>query len=294
MLEELAGAKPTILVLEDMHWSDEATLDVLRLLARRVEELDRTRPHQTTATTRSSLAPGDRRARVEPRRPAARRIHPLSRAAVALLAEPYGVDAGELHRMTVGKPVLRHRGAGRRRSLIPESVRDAVLARAARLCPSARTSSRRCRRCLRGGALAPGRTRRTDRLRPRRVSHVGTPASTADASDLSARARPARDRGVAESRARSLLHRRCSQRSRRRTGPVDVARLAYHAEAAGDPESRPPLRARGGRAASTLGAHREAAGQYCQGCVPATRLRDSDHATTSSSGSRSSCYLTSE
>ena len=33
------GAEPTILVLDDMHWADEASLDVLRLIARRVEEL---------------------------------------------------------------------------------------------------------------------------------------------------------------------------------------------------------------------------------------------------------------
>ena len=31
------GRAPTVLVLEDLHWADEATLDVLRLLARRVE-----------------------------------------------------------------------------------------------------------------------------------------------------------------------------------------------------------------------------------------------------------------
>ena len=30
---------PTIVVLEDVHWADEATLDVFRLLARRVEAL---------------------------------------------------------------------------------------------------------------------------------------------------------------------------------------------------------------------------------------------------------------
>ena len=36
---ELAASGPTILVLEDVHWADEATLDVLRMLARRVEAL---------------------------------------------------------------------------------------------------------------------------------------------------------------------------------------------------------------------------------------------------------------
>ncbi|HEU5010670.1 MAG TPA: AAA family ATPase, partial [Gaiellaceae bacterium] len=37
LVQELSGPTPTILVLEDLHWADEATLDVVRLLARRIE-----------------------------------------------------------------------------------------------------------------------------------------------------------------------------------------------------------------------------------------------------------------
>lgn len=57
LVTELEGHQPTILVLEDVHWADEATLDVLTLLGRRIEgapalvvasyrddELDRTHP----------------------------------------------------------------------------------------------------------------------------------------------------------------------------------------------------------------------------------------------------------
>src|SRR5690242_20066741 len=36
---ELAARPGTILVLDDLHWADEATLDVVRLLARRVESV---------------------------------------------------------------------------------------------------------------------------------------------------------------------------------------------------------------------------------------------------------------
>ena len=35
----LRGRPPDVVVLEDLHWADEATLDVLRLLARRIESL---------------------------------------------------------------------------------------------------------------------------------------------------------------------------------------------------------------------------------------------------------------
>jgi predicted ATPase len=37
LVRELGTRAPTIVVLEDLHWADEATLDVLRLIARRVE-----------------------------------------------------------------------------------------------------------------------------------------------------------------------------------------------------------------------------------------------------------------
>ena len=37
LLAELRRRRPTIVVLEDLHWADDATLDVVRLLGRRVE-----------------------------------------------------------------------------------------------------------------------------------------------------------------------------------------------------------------------------------------------------------------
>ena len=37
LLEELAEERPTVLVVEDVHWADDATLDVLGYAARRVE-----------------------------------------------------------------------------------------------------------------------------------------------------------------------------------------------------------------------------------------------------------------
>ena len=40
LLAELGNAtRPTVLVLEDVHWADDATLDVLRYLGRRVDDL---------------------------------------------------------------------------------------------------------------------------------------------------------------------------------------------------------------------------------------------------------------
>jgi len=36
LLEGLGAARPTVGVVEDVHWADEATLDLLRFLARRI------------------------------------------------------------------------------------------------------------------------------------------------------------------------------------------------------------------------------------------------------------------
>ena len=39
LMEELEGRSPSVVVVEDLHWADEATLDVLRVCARRVDSV---------------------------------------------------------------------------------------------------------------------------------------------------------------------------------------------------------------------------------------------------------------
>src|SRR5215217_2114776 len=140
LAHELRARPPTVFVLEDVHWADEATLDVLRLLARRVEtvrglivvsyrddELGRRHPLRIVV---GELATSEAVGRLK--------LAALSPDAVASLAEPYGVDAGELYRKTAGNPffVVEALAAGGDR--IPDTVRDAIFARAARLGPVAR------------------------------------------------------------------------------------------------------------------------------------------------------------
>ena len=61
----------------------------------------------------------------------------LSPAAVARLAEPHGVDADQLYRKTAGNPFFVVEALAARADEIPDTVRDAILARAARLSPAA-------------------------------------------------------------------------------------------------------------------------------------------------------------
>ncbi len=134
-------ARPTILVLEDVHLADEATLDVLELVGRRIEsssalilasyrddELDGTHPLRIVLGELATQAAVVRL-----------NVKPLSPAAIAKLAEPHGVDAQELHRATGGNPFFVTEVLAAPGAEIPQTVRDAVLARAARLSPAART-----------------------------------------------------------------------------------------------------------------------------------------------------------
>jgi predicted ATPase len=96
--------RPAIVVVEDLHWADEATLDVVRLLARRIEtvpalvvvtyrdELERDHPLRIVL---GEVATGGALTRLAPAR--------LSADAVAELAVS-GVDADELHWRTGGNP----------------------------------------------------------------------------------------------------------------------------------------------------------------------------------------------
>jgi hypothetical protein len=110
VLTELGGSRPTVLVLEDVHWPDDATLDVLRYVGRRVDELA-----AVIVVTFRDGEVGRRLQRVpgRPRRPVG--AAPRARAAFPARGGP----AGGRHRRHVrpalrahrGQPVLRLRGA---------------------------------------------------------------------------------------------------------------------------------------------------------------------------------------
>ena len=139
LLQELRRRSPTVIVLEDLHWADEATLDLIRLLARRIATV----PALVAITYRSDALERDHPLRVvlgelPPAALVRLTLEPLSVSAVAELAEPFGVDADELHVRTAGNPFFVTEALAAGGATVPDSVRDAVLARAARLAPGAR------------------------------------------------------------------------------------------------------------------------------------------------------------
>jgi DNA-binding CsgD family transcriptional regulator/tetratricopeptide (TPR) repeat protein len=98
---------PTVLVIEDVHWADEATLDVLRYLVRRVAGL----PAVLVLTYRDEITP-DHPLRsllgLVFRTPRVRRLRParLSLEAVRRLGAAVPVDAERVHGLTAGNPFL--------------------------------------------------------------------------------------------------------------------------------------------------------------------------------------------
>ena len=66
------------------------------------------------------------------------RVPPLSLDAVRVLAAPRGVDAGQLFETTGGNPFFITEALAATGVELPDTVRGAVLARAARLSPPAR------------------------------------------------------------------------------------------------------------------------------------------------------------
>lgn len=133
LIAELEGPPPpTVLVLEDVHWADEATLDCLTVLARRIGTL----PALLIVTYRGGEAPPG-----HPLHAALGEIPagsllvldlpPLSPGAVASLA---GEHAGELYAATGGNPFyLSELLASGMVTDLPPSVTNALLARVSRL-----------------------------------------------------------------------------------------------------------------------------------------------------------------
>ena len=141
LLTELCEPGPLpVVVIEDVHWADEATLDLLGFLARRIREIAvllvvSYRNDELADTHPLRIALGhlavQRCARRLP-------LAPLSAQAVRMLSAGRGVDPGELYRVTGGNPFYVHEVLEAGLGEVPGSARDVVLARAARLGPKAR------------------------------------------------------------------------------------------------------------------------------------------------------------
>ncbi len=141
LADELGAATlPLLIVFEDVHWSDDATLDLLRFLGRRIEAFKVTLVATYRDDEVGTAHPVRRLLGDLARVVNLHRLHvpPLSLEAVRALIGNRGLDPEHVYGRTGGNAyfvseVMAVEGDG-----VPVRAGDAVLARAARLSPVAR------------------------------------------------------------------------------------------------------------------------------------------------------------
>jgi DNA-binding CsgD family transcriptional regulator/tetratricopeptide (TPR) repeat protein len=259
----------TVLVVEDAHWADEATIDLLRFLGRRVKNvpvllLVTYRDEGMTATDPLRVTLGDLATQRAVRRMS---LPPLSPDAVALLADGSGLDPAELYRLTGGNPFYVSQAVQAGVSEVPASARDAVLARAARL-------SRQPRAVLDVAALIGARAEvalleqvtgcspaAVDELLASGLVTGDSPAEGSMALQFRHEiARLAVETTITAHRRRDSHARILAALEARQCD--DDPRMAFHAEAAGDAHAALRHAMAAARRADALGAHREAVAQF--------------------------------
>jgi DNA-binding CsgD family transcriptional regulator len=292
---EFRRPAPTVFVLEDVHWADEATLDVLRLLSRRLEavpalvlasyrddELDRA---PLLRIVLGELATNERAGRVK--------LFPLSRDAVAQLVRARDVDPEELYRKTGGNPFFVVEAIAASGAEIPETVRDAVFARAAQLTAPARN-------VLDAVSVVPPHAElpllealvRDDLHALDECLAAGMLTTEANAIVFRHElARLAVEGSIAPARKLELHRRALAALDADSANVPDFARLAHHAEAAGDGYAVLRYAPAAAARAAGLGAYREAVAQYARALRFGDRVEPERRAELLERQSRA-CYLT--
>ncbi|HJQ59741.1 MAG TPA: AAA family ATPase, partial [Vineibacter sp.] len=271
VLQALQDTKrPLALLFEDVHWADNATLDLVKYLGRRLSML---RVLLVLTLRTDEVGPDHPMAQVLGDLPAAglRRIGlgALSPQAVAILARQAGRSGADLHRVTSGNPffvteLLASPDAAHED--LPASVRDAVWSRLSRLTAGERAA-------LEAISINPGP------VEPWLVRAVVGPDADATVDRCIARAVLLRDaQGALRFRhelarlatlerlpmaAQRTLHARVeaalSQAAAGGQADDSLSRRVHHAAGADDGERVLDLAPRAAAEAARLGAHQQAA-----------------------------------
>ena len=260
-----SSAALTVVVIEDVHWADDATIDLLRFTGRRLGRMKAlvlvTYRDDELGDGPLRLLLGDLASQHATRRMG---LPPLSDDAVQTLTGRRNVDAAELCRVTGGNPFLVCEAieAGWPAIPIPPAVRDVVSARLARsdapvreaLQAAAVIGTRIDRELL--GSVLDGSAALLDAC-------MKTGLLATEASSLRFRhelVRLAVEGGIGPHR-QAELHTRLLA-ALQDSGQADPAGLAQHAEGAGDVVAIRRHSPEAARRSAAIGAHREAVAQY--------------------------------
>ena len=265
MLDEMDDEESTSLtVIEDVHWADEATLDLLKFLGRRINRVN----SMLVATYRDDQVGPNHPLRLVlgdlPHRSVARlRLPPLSEAAVEQLAEQAGRPAEDLYTVSGGNPFLVTEALASKELGVPVTVSDAVFSRAARLSPAARA-------VLELASVVPAKVEAwlvDNTISPGTAALeecVGAGMLRCDGEVFAFRHELAR-RAIEDSLAtqrRQGLHALVLKALLDRGSEVQLARIVHHATQAGHGAAVLKHAPAAARQAAALNAHREAATHY--------------------------------
>ena len=271
--DELAASpSPAVLVVEDVHWADGATLDVLRYLGTRVQDL----PAVLLMTYRD-----DALARDHPLRgvlgalgstTASRlRLTPLTADAVREMAAPTNLDPGELFQLTGGNPFFVSEVLANPGEVVPPTVVDAVLARVRTLSQPAQTALDRLAVIPSGAEIDLLRVLAGDLAPVAEAERAGVVGVRGDV--VAFRHELAR-RAVAESLPASVRLELNADvlRALLTSADSDPFRVLHHAVEAGDDDAVITHGEEAAREATRVGAHRQAAACYAQVLARGHRL----------------------
>ncbi|AZM59428.1 MULTISPECIES: ATP-binding protein [unclassified Streptomyces] len=281
-----AAGGATVLVVEDVHWADDATLDVLRYLSRRIGDMPvllllTFRDEELTPEHPVRLLLGHLASTVDAGRLHRLPLEPLSPRAVRALSRCGDDGAEQLHAVTAGNPfflgeLLAERGGD---GGLPPTVVDAVLARVSKLPPAVR-------RCLEALSVIPAGAERGlaeallgDGMRSLAVAEERG-LLTVTSRRISFRHEVSR-RAIAD----TLPVTRSAELNRRvlttlsEAEEADLSRLVHHAVLAGDRAAVARYGPRAAREAARLGAHREAAAFYRSVLEDGARFEPAERAT---------------
>lgn len=256
---------PDVIVVEDIHWADEATIDTLKFLGRRIQHsrvllILTFRDDEHNSRQALYRLTGD----LPPRITIRITLTALSEDSVAQMAQHAHRHPEGLYEVTGGNPFFVREMLESESEGVPESVRDLVLARLFRLSPAARDLAELV-------ALVPGGTEPW-------IFEQGfqTPTTALDecvelgvlrwnGEILAYRhelARQAVENSLSPGHARQLHTQILHALLKRDPEAVSLARIVHHAVRAGDTEVILRCAPQTARQASRLGAHREAAAHY--------------------------------
>jgi len=271
LLRLLGQGHRWVWVIEDAHWADTATLDLLRFVARRIESLplllvvsyrdDELGEQHPLTVALGDMAGCGALTRVG--------LEPLSRRAVAVLAAGSGLNADQLHELTGGNAffvteVLAAGRNGLRENALPRSVSDAVRGRMGRLSAPARETAQAAAVC--GPRASPSLLQAVCPAAVKGLGEcLGAGVLVDDGGVVGFRHELARRATLDQipDHRRRLWH--AGALAVLAEPPVDpdiLAALAFHADQAGDRDAVLGYGPAAAERAAALGANREAATLY--------------------------------